>query len=159
MSSTSMAAAAGTGWTTRQRLVAWLAVAALTLGLVIAVATPTGRRELAMSFTERPAVYTELYFAPEGPVARTSRGQTHVRFAIRSHEARTMDFPYVVTAYGKGRSATTAGSISLRVGELGDIEAIVPTGGLRWERVEVRLRERGERLEWFRTANNQVALR
>lgn len=143
-------------WSTRQRVVAATAAAVLVLGLAVTAAIPAGRHQLLVSFTHRPEVYTELYLAPQGPVARTRGTTTQVRFGIRSHEARTTQFPYQVLLFGEGRSASADGTVTLLVGEKQNLEVAVTTGRVRWERLEIRLLGRPERLTWVRTASNEV---
>jgi hypothetical protein len=120
------------------------------------VATPTGRYQLRLSFTEVPAVYTELYFPSDRPVATSSRGVTTVHFSIRSHESKTTTFRYTVSVFDGSKTATSDGAIALRVGERGDVTASVPTGSMDWTHLAVDLDDRPERLAWTRTASNEV---
>lgn len=146
----------GEGWTRTQRAVAATLAALLALVLLVAVLTPPGRHQLLLSLTHRPAVFTELYLAPEGPVVETVGATTVVRFGIRSHEAQSTDFAYRVVLSDGGRRATARGSVRLRVGEAEDIEVRVGTASLDWERLEVVLVDRPERLSWIRTQTNEV---
>ena len=144
------------GWSRRQRAVAGTVAALLSLGLLVAALTPPGRHQLALSFTHRPAAFTELYLAPEGPVAQTTGATTVVRFGIRSHEAQNTDFTYRVVLSDGGRQASAQGRVLLRVGEAQDLQVRVATGNLHWTRFDVVLVDRAERLTWIRTQTNEV---
>ncbi|HEY5979540.1 MAG TPA: hypothetical protein VIT41_07880 [Microlunatus sp.] len=146
----------GESWTRTQRAVAAALAALLALLLLVAALTPPGRHQLLLTFTHRPAVFTELYLAPEGPVAETVGATTTVRFGIRSHEAQSTDFAYRVVLSDGVRQSTAQGSVLLRVGEAEDIEVRADTASLDWERLEVVLVDRPERLTWIRTRTNEV---
>ena len=150
------AGSAGEGWSRRQRAVAVTVAALLSLGLLVAALTPPGRHQLLLSLTHRPAVFTELYLAPRGPVAQTTGATTVVRFGIRSHESQNTDFTYRVVLSDSGRQASAQGRVLLRVGEAQDLQVRVATGNLRWERLDVVLVDRTERLTWIRTQTNEV---
>ena len=149
----------GVGWSRRQRAVAVTVAALLGLGLLVAAVTPPGRHQLVLSLTRRPAVFTELYLAPEGAVAQTVGGTTVVRFGIRSHEPQSTDFAYRVVLSDGVTQASARGRVLLRVGEAQDLEVSVDTANLRWERLEVVLVDRTERLTWIRTQTNEVTRR
>lgn len=131
-------------------------VCAATLVLVVMISTPAGRRQLELSFSQRPQAFTELYVNTDGPVAETTAGRTTVRFGIRSHERMTERFDYLVTA-SRGRQQVVAkGSVSLRVGEKADLAAQLDTGTLAWDRVDVTLENRPEHISWLRASGNAL---
>lgn len=146
----------GMGWSRRQRAVAVTVAALIGLGLLVAALSPLGRHQLLLSFTHRPAVFTELYLAPAGAVAQTTGATTVVRFGIRSHEAQSTDFAYRVILSDGERQASAKGTVLLRVGEARDLDVRVATANLRWKRLEVVLVGRAERLTWLRTQSNEV---
>ena len=122
-----------------------------------AVLTSAGvRHQLALSLTRVPTPYTELYFAPAGPVARTVGPITTVRFALHSHEAENVSYHYRVTAISGGTAAAATGTVDLQPGAQQQVSVPVETSGRRWQRIEVVLLDRPERIAWRRTATNEV---
>jgi uncharacterized membrane protein len=128
----------------------------LLVGTVLALAllSPTGRHELAISFTRQPDSYTELYFTGPTPVSTArvaGRQQITVSFAVTNHEGRPTQYAYLVRLFDSGTTSATERMGYLAVGggdTLNNHVALALPQESRWSVADVNLVGRTEAIHY-----------
>lgn len=125
-----------------------LVAVAICAAIILVLAVPSFRHQLSGSVTRKPAEFTELYFTdathlPKHVVAGTPAS---VAFSIVNHEARTVEYSYLVTAQSSQGTTTIAqGSVRLLVNQRADKKvAFTPDAANRSYLITVALAGRTE---------------
>lgn len=134
------------------------ALVVLLIGGAIAGSVSSGaRHQLAMSFTEQPQRYTELYFssAKAAPINDgSSRLAVTVSFVVTNRQGQVVEYPYAVTLVDASDRpvAGATGTVSVPDAASATPSAVVDVpGSAQWTAVEVSLTGRSEQLRVLRS--------
>lgn len=88
-------------WSTRLAVLAVLAIA-----VEVSLISPAGRHQWALSLLRQPTPYTVLSFSHAASLPATAIVNKPIRvsFTVGNHEGRVVDYRYVLTATGGGKS-------------------------------------------------------
>lgn len=143
----------GVGRRGRSRLVV-AGLAALLAALVLAVATPAGRYQLALSFTRLPAPFVELYF-PNDPPAALVGHLLVAEIVVATHEGGAGSYPYEAQLRDATGTVVATGGGSLTVAADDQVSrtlrlAVPPR--VTWSSVQISLVGRDESVHYTNPA-------
>ncbi|MGY4653624.1 hypothetical protein [Mycobacterium sp. URHB0021] len=126
-------------------------------GAVAGLVSSGARHQLAMSFTEQPQRYTELYFssATAAPIKDgSSRLAVTVSFVVTNHQGQVVEYPFAVTLVDADDRpvAGTTGTVAVPESASTTPSAVVDVpGSAQWTAIEVSLTGRSEQLHVLRS--------